>query len=136
MDTALLSALAERNPDFRVVFRVGFPSTYGGQLSAYPGTSLFVANYLPLTSAKGLVKIERVPPCREPVCEVGFSHIPLLVSYMFSNFRQHGPFRPDPPFAPFSAATDRTEDWISEYQYANNRTLCFGNCGPGQGPAA
>ena len=61
MDTVVLNALAERNPDFRVVFRVGFPSFYGGRPSDYPGTSLFIANYLPLTSAKGLVKIERVP---------------------------------------------------------------------------
>ena len=74
MDTALLSALAERNPDFRVVFRVGFPSTYGGQLSAYPGTSLFVANYLPLTSAKGLVKIEHVPRVENRFVKLG-SHI-------------------------------------------------------------
>jgi len=57
----LLSALAERNPDFRVVFRGDFDlfrCSIGGELDK---VGSLVKCHLPLVSSKGLVKFEQVP---------------------------------------------------------------------------
>ena len=56
----LLSALAERNPDFRVVFRGDFDSfrcSIGGE---HDKVGSLVKRHLPLFSSKGLVKFEQV----------------------------------------------------------------------------
>jgi len=60
---ASLNVLAERNPGFRVAFRVAFPSfSYDTRCTwcTYVGVPPFVVNYLPLVSSKGLVKFEHV----------------------------------------------------------------------------
>jgi len=56
-----LNILAERNPGFRVVIRVAFPSFSYDAWCTYVGVPPFVVNYLPLVSSKGLVKFEHIP---------------------------------------------------------------------------
>ena len=58
---ALLSILAERNPDFRVVFRGDFDAfgcSIGGR---HDRVGLVVRDCLPLVLSKGLVRFEQVP---------------------------------------------------------------------------
>lgn len=59
---ALLNALAERSPDFRVVVRGDSSSTQcHGTENDHGAVRWFTENYLPLISSKGLVKFEYVP---------------------------------------------------------------------------
>jgi len=51
----LFESLARRNSDFKVVFRKEFPY---GTLPTYGGVPSFIANYLPLVSSKGLLRLE------------------------------------------------------------------------------
>ena len=57
---ASLNALAERNPDFRVVFRVDSPPQRRGVENDYGAVHQFTESYLPIVSSKGLVKFEYV----------------------------------------------------------------------------
>ena len=57
---AVLSVLAERNPDFRVVFRTVFPGSPDNNQPVCDVVRRFVAGHLPLVSSKGLVKFEHV----------------------------------------------------------------------------
>jgi len=50
-----LNVLAERNPDFRVVFRGCFYSFFNGELD---GVRSFIMSYLPIFSLNHLVKFE------------------------------------------------------------------------------
>ena len=52
---ASLNALAERNPDLRVVLRGDFAGNYNVI------RELFESDYLPRTSLRGFVKFEQVP---------------------------------------------------------------------------
>ena len=58
---ALLKSIAERNPNFRVVFRGGFYSFQDSTLGEPDGARPFIASYLPLVSSGRRVKFEYVP---------------------------------------------------------------------------
>jgi len=57
---AALSVLAERNPDFKVVYRTVFPGFPHYTQPTYDEVRWFVTSHLPLASSKGLVKLEHV----------------------------------------------------------------------------
>ena len=57
---AALSVLAERNPDFRVVFRTVFSGAPNNIQPVRGVVRRFVAGHLPLVSSMGLVKFEHV----------------------------------------------------------------------------
>jgi len=57
---ALLNILAERNPDFRVVFRGDFDSFRYGMEGENGTVRRLINDYLPLVSSKGLVGFEPV----------------------------------------------------------------------------
>lgn len=56
-----LGALAERNPDFRVVFRGDCPSFRDGHWLPCHQARSFFDYYLPAVSSKGFAKFEYVP---------------------------------------------------------------------------
>ena len=58
---ALLNVLAERNPDFRVVFRGDFDSFRYGVRGVHDTIRWLIEDHLPLVSSKGLVRFEQVP---------------------------------------------------------------------------
>jgi len=55
---ALLGVLAERGPDFRVVFREDFHSFRRGTRGEPDAVRRLIEGYLPLVCSKGLVKFE------------------------------------------------------------------------------
>ena len=57
---ALLIVLAERNPDFRVVFRGDFDSFRCDMEGEYGTLRRLIEGHLPLVSSKGLMKFEPV----------------------------------------------------------------------------
>jgi len=67
---ALLNALAECNPDFRVVFRGDLDSFHCSKGHNDDAGSLVEA-HLPLFSSKGLVKFEQVPRVENGVRKLG-----------------------------------------------------------------
>ena len=56
----LLNILAERNPDFRVVFKGDFDSFRCGIRGKHDTIRWLLETHLPLVSSKGLVKFEQV----------------------------------------------------------------------------
>jgi len=58
---ALLDALADRNPDFRVVVKGDFYSFNHGIRGEHDTIRWLIEGLLPLVSSKGLVKFKRVP---------------------------------------------------------------------------
>ena len=65
----LFDAMAERNPDFRVVFRgEGFHSMRGD----CDGVPKFPESYLPIVSSKGLVKFEHMADAEFRIRKLGF----------------------------------------------------------------
>ena len=64
-----LGALAEHNPDFRVVFKADPPSFLYGNLHIYDRARSFFESYLSVVLSKGFAKFEYVPrvdnPCRK-----------------------------------------------------------------------
>ena len=67
---AFLNALAERSPDFRVVFRGDINSFRYREGQNYDADSIVKA-HLPLFSSKGLVKFEQVPHVENRVWKLG-----------------------------------------------------------------
>ena len=67
---SLFDALAERNPDFRVVLR-GDPTLflYYGYWGSWGVARPFFESYLPVVLAKGLAKFEYVPLVENPFLE-------------------------------------------------------------------
>jgi len=55
---ALLVALSDRNPDFRIILRGNYPSPFYGTWRTYNGVPSFVVNYFPFVSSKGVVRFE------------------------------------------------------------------------------
>jgi len=77
---ALLSVLAERNPDFRVVFRGEFDAfgcSIGGERDRVDSV---VKDCLPLVSSQGLVIFEQVPHVENRFRKSGILYIPPLTS--------------------------------------------------------
>jgi len=71
----LLSALAEGNPDFRVVFKSVFLRSPDGGRSTFDEVRSLVASHLPLVSLKGLVKFEHVPDAEERSWELRYLYL-------------------------------------------------------------
>jgi len=66
-----LGALADQNPDFRVVFRGNCPSFLCDPWRAYGGARLFFEIYMPAVLSKGFAKFDYVPRIDKPCWEWG-----------------------------------------------------------------
>jgi len=69
----VLNVLAERNPDFRIVFRGDFDSFRSSVEGRHDDVRSLVNRHLPLVSSKGLVKFERVPHVENLFRSLGIS---------------------------------------------------------------